>query len=53
MKVDGSVDEHNEYFVHFSNIKIDGFKTLQTKQRVTCVLKETEKGVQAFEVTPA
>ena len=49
---DGTVDETNEYFVHFSNINIDGFKTLQTKQRVTCVLVKTDKGAQAHEVTP-
>ena len=49
---DDTVDESTEYFVHFSNINIDGFKTLTTKQRVTCVLKKTDKGIQAYEVTP-
>ena len=49
---DGTVDDTNEYFVHFSNINIDGFKTLQKGQHVTCELRATEKGVQAFEVTP-
>lgn len=40
-----------EYFVHFSNILIDGFKTLQAKQKVRFELKETPKGIQAVEVT--
>lgn len=39
-----------EYFVHFSSIKMDGFKTLQANQKVTFELRETPKGVQAVEV---
>jgi CspA family cold shock protein len=45
------VDEGTEYFVHFSSVKMDGFKTLATKQRVSFELKETDRGVQAVEVT--
>jgi CspA family cold shock protein len=41
-----------EYFVHFSSIMVDGFKTLQTKQKVNFELRETPKGVQAVEVRP-
>jgi len=40
-----------EYFIHFSNILVDGFKTLQAKQRVRYELKDTSKGIQAVEVT--
>ena len=44
------VDEATEYFVHFTSIKAEGFKTLQAKQRVIFELKETPKGIQAVEV---
>jgi CspA family cold shock protein len=44
------VDEETEYFVHFTSIIADGFKTLQAKQRVTFELKDTPKGTQAVEV---
>jgi len=43
-------DESVEYFVHFSSIEMDGYKTLQAKQKVTFELKETDKGVQAVDV---
>ena len=52
LNTDGTVDDTVEYFVHFSNVKIEGFKTLQPKQRVTFELKETDKGKQAIEVVP-
>lgn len=40
-----------EYFVHFSSIKMDGFKTLQANQKVLFELRETPKGIQAVEIT--
>jgi CspA family cold shock protein len=49
---DGTIDEVTEYFVHFTSIKMEGFKTLQANQRVFFELKETPKGVQAVEITP-
>jgi CspA family cold shock protein len=49
---DGVVDEATEYFIHFTSIVMEGFKTLQAKQRVTFELKDTPKGVQAIEITP-
>ena len=48
--VDGKADESTEYFVHFTSIQAEGFKTLQAKQHVVFNLKETEKGVQAIDV---
>ena len=42
-----------EYFVHFSSISMEGYKTLKTGQAVTFELKETDKGVQAVEVEMA
>jgi cold shock protein len=45
-------DETTEYFVHYSYIQMDGYKTLRAGQRVTFVLIETDKGVQAQDVIP-
>lgn len=43
-------DENEEYFVHFSSIDMEGFKTLKAGQKVSFVLKQEEKGLQAKEV---
>ncbi len=45
-------DENTEYFVHYSYIQMDGYKTLRAGQAVTFVLVDTDKGIQAQEVTP-
>jgi len=45
-------DESREYFVHYSYINMEGYKTLRAGQKVTFKLVETDKGVQAQEVTP-
>jgi CspA family cold shock protein len=42
--------EDVEYFVHFSSIQIEGYKTLKAGQKVSFELKETEKGIQATDV---
>ena len=49
--VDGDA-ANTEYFVHYSSIDMDGYKTLKANQAVTFVLKDTDKGVQATEVIP-
>jgi len=43
-----AVDE--EYFVHFTSIEMEGFKTLKQGQKVSFVLEEEEKGLQAKQV---
>jgi len=45
-------DEANEYFVHYSYIQMEGYKTLRAGQDVTFALIETDKGIQAQEVIP-
>jgi CspA family cold shock protein len=45
-------DESTEYFVHYSYIQMDGYKTIRAGQRVTFKLVETDKGIQAQDVTP-
>lgn len=42
--------ENNEYFVHFSSLSMDGYKTLKAGQKVSFELVQTEKGVQAVNV---
>lgn len=39
-----------EYFVHFSSINMNGFKTLKEGQAVEFELIQTDKGVQAANV---
>ena len=46
-------EEGAEYFVHFSSINMDGYKTLKGGQKVTFELNKTDKGVQAANVQPA
>ena len=46
----GEVDKEIEYFVHYSNIKMKGYKTLSENQKVSFELLNTDKGVQAVEV---
>ena len=43
-------DPEVEYFVHFSSIEMEGYKTLKAGQRVSYELKETDKGIQAVKV---
>lgn len=42
--------ENGEYFVHFSSIIMDGYKTLKASQNVSFELIETERGPQATNV---
>ena len=46
--LDDSDDE--EYFVHFSSINMNGFKTLKEGQAVEFKLVQTDKGIQAADV---
>ncbi len=41
-----------DVFVHFSDIEVEGYKTLDENQEVEFELEETEKGLAAVEVTP-
>ena len=43
-------DENVEYFVHYSSIEAEGYKTLRVEQKVSFELKDTDKGVQAVDV---
>ena len=39
-----------DVFVHYSNIKGEGFRTLKEGEKVSFDLKETERGLQAVNV---
>lgn len=43
-------DEHGDVFVHFSEIQIDGYKTLKEGQVVEYELASNEKGLMAKNV---
>ena len=43
-------DNHDDVFVHYSQIECDGYKTLREGQNVDFDLIETEKGFQAKNV---
>ena len=45
-------DDKSEYFVHYTYIEMEGYKTLKAGQKVSFVLVDTDKGVQAQEVIP-
>lgn len=45
-------DDETEYFVHYSAVVVEGYKTLAADQEVTFLLKNTDKGIQAVDVTP-
>lgn len=44
--------ENEDIFVHYSAIKIDGYKTLKEGDYVSFRLINTDKGYQAQEVCP-
>ena len=43
-------DDGEDVFVHYSEIEMDGFKTLSENQEVTFELKEGPRGLQATNV---
>jgi CspA family cold shock protein len=43
-------DEGNDVFVHYSSIQGDEFRKLEEGQKVSFVVSETDKGLQAQEV---
>ena len=47
-----SMENGEDVFVHFSEIEVDGFKTLSQDQRVSFEIKKSDKGLQAIHVKP-
>ena len=48
--INGKSDE--DIFVHYTSIKIDGYRTLSEGQEVEFTLIKTDKGLQATNVIP-
>ncbi len=46
-------NEGEDIFVHYSAIKVDGYKTLKEGQDVEFTVSTGEKGLQAEDVVPA
>ncbi len=46
-------DNGPDVFVHFTAIKVDGFKTLKEGQKVSFEIKDGPKGLAAENVMPA
>ena len=46
-----SIDGEDDVFVHYSAIKVDGFKTLEEGQQVQFEIVQGGKGPQAANVT--
>ncbi len=47
-----SMENGEDVFVHFSEIEVDGFKTLSQDQKVSFEIKKSDKGLQAIHVKP-
>lgn len=45
-------ESNDDVFIHFSQIKMDGYRTLKTGQRVEFDLVESDKGKQAQNIQP-
>jgi len=45
-----SAEDGNDYFAHFSQIKKEGFKTLQEGEEVTFEITQGDKGPQASNI---
>lgn len=45
-------EDDKDIFVHYTQIKKEGFKTLETDEEVEFETKITESGLQAIDVTP-
>ena len=43
-------EEGGDIFVHYSSIKVDGYRTLKEGQQVEFIVSQGEKGLQADEV---
>lgn len=43
-------DDKNDYFLHFSEIQMDGYKTLNEGDSVEFGTEQTDKGIKAIQV---
>ncbi len=43
-------EDNNDYFAHFSEIQIDGYKALNENEEVTFEVKQSDRGPQAANI---
>ncbi len=43
-------EDNNDYFAHFSEIQIDGYKSLNENEEVTFEVKQGDRGPQAANI---
>ncbi len=43
-------EDNNDYFAHFSEIQIDGYKSLNENEAVTFEVKQGDRGPQAANI---
>ncbi len=43
-------EDNNDYFAHFSEIQIDGYKSLNENEEVTFEVKQGDRGAQAANI---
>ncbi|MBN2323896.1 MAG: cold-shock protein [Spirochaetes bacterium] len=48
-----SMEDGDDIFCHYSDIEMEGFKTLEENQRVTFEIKDGPKGLQAIHIRAA
>ena len=48
----GFINGKEDIFVHYTSIKIDGYRTLSEGEEVEYKLIKTDKGLQAIDVKP-
>lgn len=48
----GFINGKEDIFVHYTSIKIDGYRTLSEGEEVEYTLIKTDKGLQAVDVKP-
>ena len=48
----GFINGKEDIFVHYTSIKIDGYRTLSEGEEVEYKLIRTDKGLQAIDVKP-
>jgi len=49
----GFIERENgeDVFVHFSNVQVEGFKSLEQGEKVSFDVEKTDRGLQAVNVT--
>jgi cold shock protein len=47
-----TAEDGKDVFAHFSNIEVEGFKTLEKEAKVTFEVEDSQRGPQATKIRP-